>query len=173
MYRVEYRGADRRPRVIAKGAITAQEFQQLAREIGSPARRARKAVPIAARQALGGERIETRWNGKETEARAAAGDWIVTTLAADGAPLRDSDGALNMYVIKPKTFADLYRAEEDAPPTEHGALFLSRVTVEALHVGGGFEIVAPWGETQQADDGWLLLNGSEVYGNHRDTFAAT
>ena len=45
--------------------------------------------------------------------------------------------------------------------------------VEAIRFEGGFDIMAPWGEKQRASDGWLLLNGRDVYGNHQDTFTAT
>jgi len=32
---------------------------------------------------------------------------------------------------------------------------------------------APWGERQRARAGYLLLNGTEVYGSNATTFAAT
>ena len=35
------------------------------------------------------------------------------------------------------------------------------------------EAVAPWGERQTAPDGYLILSGRQVYGNHAETFAAT
>ncbi len=124
--------------------------------------RAKRSIPSTSR---------TRWNGKETEARAAKGDWIVTALGPDLAPLRDDEGHTNVYVIKADKFAELY--EPAAAATSHGPAFRSRGVVEAIRLTGGFEIQAPWGETQRAADGWLLLNGGEVYGNHRDTFAAT
>jgi hypothetical protein len=46
-------------------------------------------------------------------------------------------------------------------------------TVDALHLSGGFDIVAPWGERQTAPDGYLILSGRQVYGNNAETFAAT
>ena len=43
-------------------------------------------------------------------------------------------------------------------------------TDQVLYFAGGFELVAPWGELQQVPEGYLLLNGTEVYGNNRETF---
>jgi hypothetical protein len=37
----------------------------------------------------------------------------------------------------------------------------------------GFDIMAPWGERQVGEQGYLILNGGEVYGNNTDTFEAT
>jgi hypothetical protein len=171
MYRIELIGARRRRRVIAEAALGVGEFRQIAADLGVVPKRARKTGLVAARKAAGVEPVETRWNGKETEARAVAGDWIVTALGADLAPLRDDEGHKNIYVIKAARFAELYEATGQTTPD--GAIYRSQGVVEAIRVTGGFEIQAPWGETQRAADGWLLLNGREVYGNHRDTFAAT
>jgi len=171
MYRIELIGARRRRRVISEAALGEPEFRRIAADVGVVPRRARKTGLVAARVAVGGEHVETRWNGKETEARAAAGDWIVTALGGDLAPLRDDEGHKNVYVIKADRFPDLY--EPTGRTTPDGATYRSKGVVEAIRVTGGFEIRAPWGETQRAADGWLLLNGGEVYGNHRDTFAAT
>jgi len=171
MYRIELIGARRRRRVVAEGALGETEFRKIAADLAVSPRRARKTGLVAARKAVGGEHVETRWDGKETEARAAAGDWIVTALGADFAPLRDDDGHKNVYVIKADRFPELY--EPAGRTTPDGAIFRPKGVVEAIRVTGGFEIQAPWGETQRAADGWLLLNGGEVYGNHRDTFVAT
>ena len=171
MYRIEFIGTRRRRRVIAETALDANEFQQIAADLGVVPRRARKTGLVAARKAVGDEPVETRWNGKETEARATTGDWIATTLDANLAPLRDDEGHKNVYVIKAARFPELY--EPTGQTTPDGAIYRSKGLVEAIRVTGGFEIRAPWGETQRASNGWLLLNGGEVYGNHRDTFAAT
>ena len=173
MYRIEHKGPRRLQRVVSDVGISTAEFDQLARDLGSPLRQARKTSLVAARQAEQAQRVETRWNGTETENRAEPGDWIVTALAADGSPLRDDAGELNIYVIKADAFGSLYEPVADAAETRDGAIFRSRGLVDALHVEGGFSILAPWGEVQRADDGWLLRSGSEVYGNHRDTFAET
>jgi hypothetical protein len=169
MYRIEPAGPC--PHLVSDTTLTPEEFRRIAREIGASPVRARKVGRIAARRAIEPEHVETLWNGKESEADAAPGDWIVTALAASGEPLRDRDGHMNRYVIKSDRFAELYEPIGELGP--NGALFRPKGVVEAVHIPGGFEIKAPWGEMQRAVDGWLLLNGHEVYGNHRDTFAAT
>jgi len=172
MYRIDYIGARRRRRLISDTRLHVEDFRAIERDLGLAAKRARKTSCVAARKTAGGELIETRWNGKETEARPAPGDWIVTTLGADGVtPLRDEAGETNVYVIGAARFGDLY--EPAGATTPHGDIYRPRGVVEALRLTGGFEILAPWGEAQRAADGWLLLNGDDVYGNHRGTFAAT
>jgi hypothetical protein len=57
--------------------------------------------------------------------------------------------------------------------TPYGRIFRPKGRVEALRLFAGFEIMAPWGEMQRATDGYLLLNGNEVYGNNRQTFEET
>ncbi|MGE0767452.1 MAG: hypothetical protein AB7L90_13375 [Hyphomicrobiaceae bacterium] len=173
MYRIEYIGANRNVRIVSPDGLTAADFYQLARDLGIEPRQARKVTRVAARRAVQAALVETRWNGKETESEAQPGDWIVTSLGADGAPLRDDAGHLNAYVIKADRFADLYQEAPNATDTGHGEVFQSRGCVSALCVPGGFEIKAPWGEVQRAHSGWLLLRGREVYGNHTDTFAQT
>lgn len=173
MYRIEHKGSRRAERIVSRDGISATEFARLSQDLGRQPRRARKIGRIAARQAGQPERVETRWNGKETENRALPGDWIVTALAADGAPLKDDDGHINVYVIESDRFASLYEPLPGAADMLLGSIFQPRGFVMALQVEGGFEIKAPWGEVQRADDGWLLLSESRVYGNHRDTFAET
>jgi len=173
MYRIEHKGPRRLQRVVSDSGISAAEFDRLASDLGSPPRRARKTGLVAARRVKRAQRVETRWNGKETENRAVPGDWIVTALAADGSPLRDGAGELNVYVIKADRFGTLYEPVADAAETADGAVFRARELVDALRVEGGFSILAPWGEMQRANDGWLLRSGSDVYGNHRETFAET
>lgn len=171
MYRIEHKGPRRLQRVVSQDGISAAEFAELARDLGTQPRKARKTGRVAARQARRSEHVVTHWNGKETENSAATGDWIVTALAEDGSPLTDDAGHLNTYVVRADRFAGLYAPVQDTSATPHGAIFEARGVVKALRVEGGFEIKAPWGEMQRADDGWLLLSGPEVYGNHRDTFA--
>ncbi len=161
--------ADRR--LVAASKLDATDFAEIARKLGQTPQPSRKRGLVAARPSAGGERIETLWNGAETSNVAAAGDWVVTTLDADGVPLLDDFGNPNVYVIAAARFTELYA------PASGGAAaagqFRAKGVVEALYFPGGFEIVAPWGEVQRADAGYLLANGGEVYGNHRDTFAAT
>ncbi len=174
MYRIDYLGDAGHPRVTSTTCLDANEFAQLASELGVAIVRARKTAAILARMATAPEHIETRWNGKESEAIAKAGDWVVTALSADRRPLVDSEGHRNVYVIKGDRFFDLYEPlDEPASATTGGDLYRPTSEVEAIRITGGFELMAPWGEAQRADDGWLVLNGGEVYGNHRDTFAAT
>jgi hypothetical protein len=171
MYRIEHNGS--RPRVVSESGISATDFAQLAIDLGIEPHRARKAGRVAARQATRRERVETRWNGKETENEAVPGDWIITALSADDVPLRDDSAHLNVYVVTQDRFGSLYEPLPTPGATPYGAIFQPRGYVEAVRITGGFEIKAPWGEMQYADDGWLLLSGSEVYGNHRDTFDET
>lgn len=133
--------------------------------------RARKVGFVTARQAERAERVETQWNDKETENTARPGDWIVTNLSRAQEPLRDRNGNLNTYVISAGRFPDLYQLEGSTSP--FGTIYRAKSTVLALRLPGGFDIVAPWGERQQAADGYLILNGDEVYGNNAETFDAT
>lgn len=173
MFRIDHVGDAKHPRATSVSVLGADQFRRLAHELGLPIVRARKIAPISARMATAPERIETHWNGKESAADAKAGDWIVTSLSADHRPLIDSDGHRNVYVIKGDRFFDLYEGLTVGASPTSCALYQPKSVVEALRLTGGFEIMAPWGELQRADDGWLLCNGHDVYGNHRDTFAAT
>jgi len=95
----------------------------------------------------------------------------VTTLSPTAEVLRDGCGQVNSYAIKAQRLDELYVAT--AEENQFGRVYCAKGVVEALYLSGGFEIVAPWGEIQRADTGYLLLNGNEVYGNNRDTFEAT
>jgi hypothetical protein len=172
MYRIETTGAKNRPRVYSRDRLTADDFRRIADELGVRPVTARKSLGIKARKATVPEHVASYWNGKETEAVAAPGDWIVTALDSTGIPLRDGDGRTNRYVIAAARFAELYKPSFGSDYHDEG-VFTPTGTVEAIRVTGGFEIMAPWGEVQRAVDGWLLLSGDDVYGNHRDTFAAT
>jgi hypothetical protein len=163
-------GGDK-PRLVADAVLTAADFHAIADKLGAKPRKARKVTMIAARPATAGERIETQWNGPETINTAKAGDWVATSLAADGEVLRDRAGHPNSYVIPGGDFPTLYAPAEGG--NEFGRFYAARGTVAALHLSGGFEILAPWGERQTAPDGYLMLSGSEVYGNNAETFAAT
>ena len=158
-------------RLKADAVLTPQEFQEIATWLKQRAFRARKTGLVAARTALQTEQVETRWNGKETKNTARPGDRIVTSLDVTGTPLVDRDGHRNVYVIKPETFVATYEITDVR--YELGPTYRSLAEVHALHFPGGFEIVAPWGETQRAADGYLLLNGADVYGNNADTFRQT
>lgn len=163
-------------RLIAPDGIDRDGFEDLARQLGTRARRARKSGLVAARQAAVSERIDTRWNGNETTNTAEPGDWIVTALANAGSLLRDGSGEANTYVIKAQRFPELYDASKlaaDGEVAAAGAIYEPKGVVDALPVNGGFEIKAPWGETQRAASGYILRNGNDVYGNNRETFEHT
>lgn len=158
-------------RLEADTALTPRDFQNIAAELGIRPLRARKIGYVAARAASGNEALETRWNGQKSATAVRTGDFIVTNLTPQRAPLRDNDGNLNVYVIGAQRFADIY--ESTGESTAHGAVYRSTSIVSAIPLSGGFDIVAPWGERQVITDGCLLCNGSDVYGNCRETFEAT
>lgn len=162
---------DSRPRLVAPHGLTKHDFLLIAKALRIPPKSARKVGHVAARRSDVQQRIETRWNGKETENVAAPEDWIVTNLTADRDALRDKNGNTNTYVIRSERFPELY--ELTAASNTFGDIYRSVSQVEAIHLAGGFEILAPWNEVQRATSGYLILNGTKVYGNHEDTFLAT
>jgi hypothetical protein len=148
------------------------DFHAIAAQLRQTPIRARKTGYVAARRARRRETVETHWNGTETINTAEPGDWIVTNLSLKKEVLRDGQGSVNTYVITADGFPRLYEATDGR--NEDGAIYRAKGVVAALHLPGGFDIVAPWGEHQQAPVGYLLLNeGGEVYGNNAETFAAT
>jgi hypothetical protein len=160
-----------RYRLIASRQLKPADFRAVAVKLGRKPLRAMRTGLIAARQATASEAVETRWNGKESQNTAAPGDWVVTNLSKAGQVLRDSSGSPNVYVIRADKFASLY--DRHTGETEGGAIYKAKGEVRALYLSGGFDLVAPWGERQQAPQGYLLLNGEEVYGNNRDTFVTS
>ena len=158
-------------RLIASVRLTEGDFQRVGRELGVAPFRAFKIGYVAARRAQISEPIETFWNGKESEDIAEPGDYIVTNLSLDRTPLRDRQDHTNTYIIRADRFPDLYEYIEDSSP--YGEVYRARGVVDAIYLAGGFEILAPWGEMQRVDDGYLVLNGAEVYGNSKETFETT
>ncbi len=161
----------KRQRLIASKAMTPDDFDELALMLGIPITQARKIGFVAARRAQKQQLIETLWNGKESQITAQAGDWIVTNLTPDLTILRDGDGNANIYAIRADKFPSLYTRHEG--DNEFGDIYRAISQVDCLDLPGGFEIMAPWGEIQRADQGYLLRNGTEIYGNHKETFDAT
>ena len=177
MFKIVTRGWLRRKhRLVASEKLTAADFQAIASQLGVTPVTARKTGFVTARQVSAREAIETHWNGIESKVVAMPGDWVVTNLARDGRVLRDASGHANTYAIEADKFPTLYehdtRAGESAH-TEFGAVYKARGQVQAIRLSGGFDIMAPWSERQVGPDGYLLLNGAEVYGNNRETFEAT
>lgn len=161
----------RKRRLVSAIKLTPADFDAIAAALKQPPRKARKIGLVAARRAQSRRDVETRWNGEETRNVAEVGDWIVTNLSPRGAVLRDRAGNQNTYVIRGEQFDRLYDPTEGE--NEFGPFFKSKSIVEFLFFGGGFDIQAPWGERQTGKSGYVLRNGTEVYGNEQGTFAAT
>ena len=160
-----------KPRLETDAVLTPADFQAIARAVGEPILRARKTGFVSARRATKYEAVATHWNGIETTNTARRGDWIVTNLTAEKTVLRDRSGSVNTYVIDARRFKDLYERADGK--TRFGAIYQAKSLVSAIPLRGGFDIKAPWGERQRARAGYLLLNGTEVYGSNAATFAAT
>ena len=161
-------------RLIADHQLTPADFHELAKKLDIPVQNARKIGFVAAIKASKKQTVVTLWNGKESQIIAHPGDWVVTNLAPDQSVLRDDDHNLNQYAIGKGKFPQLYERFTGAnTENTYGDLYRAISQVEALFLPGGFEILAPWGETQRADAGYLLLSGDEVYGNHKETFDLT
>ncbi len=159
------------PRLVAPVRLDPGDFAKAAAALGVEAFRATKTGFVAARLAQSREQIETRWNGIETQAVAEPGDAIVTNLSPNREVLRDAAGHTNTYVIKRDKFSELYTRDETK--CELGECYRSKAPVMAIYFAGGFELMAPWGELQTADQGYLIQNGDELYGNNKETFDAT
>lgn len=164
-------GATGQDRIVSNHTLTPADFHDLAAASGRPVMKARKTALVAARQADAVERVETRWNGRETVNHAAPGDWIVVNLDAGKAPLLDADGHRNTYVVTQSRFQELY--EPTGESMADGVICRGRTLVKILEVPAGFDIVAPWGERETGADGYLVLSGEEVYGIAKGAFEAT
>ena len=172
MYRIDHQGKrEDLARVLSDTALTPEDFHGIAGDLGISPVAARKIGYVAARKAEKEERLETRSNGKETTNTARPGDFVVTNLTPQREPLRDRDNHLNIYVITAAKFADLYQPTGES--NEHGEVHKAKGIISAIALPGGFDIAAPWGERQTAADGYLVCNGSEVYGVSRDAFDTT
>jgi len=159
-------------RVLAPDGIDAgDEYERLAVALHTFVRRAHKVGFVAARKAAVREPIVTHWNGVETTNIAEPDSWVVANMDASRTLMRDQAGNANIYVVPAANFPTLY--EVDGGANEFGDIYRAKGEVDALYVSGGFMILAPWGEMQQADTGYLLRNNHEVYGNDRETFERT
>lgn len=172
MFTIERTGfLKRKQRLVSDAALSADDFNDIAKALGQEPMRARKISFVAGCKAQRAVKVETRWNGEMAVNEAQPGDWVVTNLHPDRTPLRDTARNLNRYVIKPDAFERLY--ERVQGETEWGPVFKARGVVDALKLTGGIDIKAPWGERQTLDAGYLLRNGAEVYGNDESSFSAT
>ena len=161
-------------RLLSRARLTEEDFREAAALLNAPVRRYRKTAQIAARPATEAQTVITFWNGEETKNVARPGDMLVTTLREDGSVERDLQGNANTYVIKPRRFAELYEATNaSALEPEFGEIYEPKGQVEAFHAPNGFDIIAPWGEPEHADAGFILKAGSEVYGVVEELFLRT
>lgn len=165
------RSAGAQPRLRSTAPLTSEDFEQVARQLGAATFKARKVGYVAAVASERTQDVETMWNGSETRNVARPGDWIVTNMTGQRQVMRDGGGQPNTYVIKAETFPKLYEAAEGE--NEFGQVYKAKGVVDALLLPGGFDIAAPWGERQVAGAGYLVRNGTDVYGNQSDTFEAT
>ena len=172
MFTIERTGFFRKKsRLVARTKLTDKEFREVASNLSQPVVKARKTGFVAARKAERVETVMTHWNGHETTNTAQPGDWVATNLSPDRKVLRDNSGNANTYVIKADKFPHLYDPIDGG--NELGQLFKAKGLVEAVFLSGGFDIAAPWGQRQTSTSGYLVLNGDEVYGNHKETFETT
>lgn len=170
----------RRPRLVSTVPITPEMFDEICQaQNREQSFKARKRGYGAAYRSTVRQEVTTRWEGELTTNVAEPGDWIVTRLASPTRLARDPDGNINRYVV---TSANFQRLNERAkvleildPEIDPGRavpVFQGKQTVDALYFAGGLDIVPPWGNRQAFENGaYLLLNGEEVYGNAKESFA--
>lgn len=173
-FQISKAGSPAKLRLFTPDKLTRDDFDQLVKDVhgyGGEVKRARKITFVAARKAVTGEVVETRINGLETTSRALAGDWVVTNMDINREIMRDNDGHVNAYIIPGDRFDDLYQV--DAGSNEFGLIHKAIGIVDFVEFPGGFDIMAPWGERQQAERGHLVRNGQDIYGIHADAFTAT
>ncbi|MGO9170403.1 MAG: hypothetical protein ACLP7P_00330 [Rhodomicrobium sp.] len=171
MFTIEKTGLLKQRRLVSDAVLKPDDFDAIADALGKTPVRARKIACIAACRAQEPTVVDTRWQGEVTTNEARPGDWIVTNLDTRNSPLRDAAGRVNHYVIRAEKFERLY--ERTVGETEWGPVFKAKGTVEALGLPGGLDIQASWGERQTIEKGYLLRNGTSVYGNDAKSFCAT
>jgi hypothetical protein len=172
LFNIESKGfLGRRRRLVAEEELSSADFRIIAKELGTSPLPARKIGLVSATRAARVATVETRWNGKETRNAASPGDWIVTNLSPQGEILRDKSGHPNTYVIRAATFDRLYEpamgADGVRPHLPTQRCRRGHTSVWRIRNLGAL------GSKQQSPDGYLLLNGTEVYGNDKNTFEVT
>lgn len=135
----------------------------------------RKKTNVFARQAEGGERVETvTGDGKETVNTAAEGDYLV----------KNQTGAEEIYIVSPEKFRERYAFlrevgggfDEYRATGKILALELAEETLRRLGLPDPFYFEAPWGEEMIARlDDFLAAptDKSEVYRIARHEFFET
>ena len=168
------------PRLSSDQRLSADvDFEAIIRDLatrGSSLFQAVKAAPVAARQIPEESRdilVRTCINGSETINTAKPSDWIVTSLDIDARPMQDRQGMKNVYVVKDDRFHTIY--DLSAHSTEDGIICHPKgeKPIDVLAFPGGFDIVAPWGERQQASSGVIVRKAGDVYGIHIEAFQKT
>ena len=149
-------------RLTSTAPLTAEDFERIARELGCDRRR--KIGFVAAVKAATPTRVITYRKGKETENIAQPGDFIVTNLLPPTLePLINDKGQPDQYVIRAGRFPELYDRLE-GKESKFGPIFRAKSIVKAIYFPKGLDLVPPWGGQQVAEEGYLFLNGAEVYG---------
>ena len=149
-------------RLTSTAPVSAEDFEAIARKIGYDIRR--KIGFVAVVTATESTKVITYRKGKETENIAQPGDFIVTNLVPQTLePITNDQGQPDQYVIRTDRFPELYD-RLDGKETEFGAVFKAKSIVKTIYFPKGFDIVPPWSGRQIGDEGYLFLNGSEVYG---------
>jgi hypothetical protein len=173
MSRFEIARDSRGQRLKSDAKLTPEDFDAIAKQLGTKPERARKFGIVAACMVRDAMTFDTVWASEKTKSEAVPGDWIVTNFGRDGKPITDRNDQVNQYVIKADRFPQLYK--RIAGETEYGPRFQAREETEVygIRFSGGIDILAPWGERQSVASGYLLRNGDEVYANEARSFEKT
>lgn len=177
-------------RVTSASALTPDDFRRICEEaasFGVYPMIARKTGFVSVREATRDEQVITFFDSVETRGNAKPGNWIVANMTRDfrfyrpethedpdNYLLRDSQGNLDTYIISKDDKKANYRQTQHS--TSVGRVYEwvgGQSDIEAIELRGGFRIIAPWGELQERDVGYLIHSGGEVYGIYGPIFSAT
>jgi len=176
-YKIDYQTSGGRtfPRLSSTARLSPDnDFEWITRDLdqhGLQRRQARKTGMIRASRAVGGEQIEAHsTDGFQGFSTAQPGEFIATKIDRDLQVVRNPEGKLDQWVIKPERFYELYTPASSTDPE----LFQPKgKVIEVLPFEGGIDIVAAWGEHQAIENGYLVRNGDDVYGVNAAWFHAT